>query len=144
MFSKDWGYEWFVSVRSQLSLRVDPQCRLCCTTHNTVQPNHPGLVEDYVHILTQCRATVCTRTDKLATLVNTVADHCNYNSILNNPSPSLLTQFMLDCTSLNLPTDMRIPPNYPGYIDITRQCSVTISAILRDRRRQLDALGLVD
>ena len=100
-------------------------------------------VEDYQHILTQCRATADTRADKLATLVNTVAYHCNYNSILNTPSPTLLTQFMLDCTSLNLPKDMRIPPNYPGYIDIARQCSIIINAIHIDRRRQLRALGLV-
>ena len=111
---------------------------------NVVLPSHPTPVEDYEHLLTQCRATADTREDKLATLINTVAYYThNNNSILNNPPPSLLTQFMLDCTSLNLPTDMRIPPDYPGYIDIARQCSVTINAIHRDRRRQLNALGLL-
>ena len=129
-----------VVVRPHLKMLY---CSLCFATPNTVPPSHPAPVEDYQHILTQCRATADTRMDKLATLVNTVACHSNNNSILSNPSPSLLTQFMLDCTSLNLSTDMRIPPNYPGYLDITRQCSVTINAIHRDRRRQLHALGLV-
>ena len=122
---------------------VAPYCRLCSVSPNSMPPNHPVPVEDYQHILTQCRATADTRADKLATLVNTVAYHCNYNSILNTPSPTLLTQFMLDCTSLNLPTDMRLPPNYPGYIDITRQCSIAINAIHIERRRQLRAFGLV-
>ena len=122
---------------------VDPHCRLCDTIPNMVPPNHPPPVEDYEHLLTQCRATADTREDKLAILINTVAYYSNNNSILNNPPPNLLTQFMLDCTSLNLPTDMRIPPDYPGYLDIARQCSVTINAIHRDRRQQLQALCLV-
>ena len=113
---------------------IDPHCRLCNATPNNVPPLHPAPVEDYEHLLTQCRATADTRADKLAALLNTVAYHCSNNSILNNPSPHLLAQFMLDCTSLNLPTDMRIPPNYPGYMDITRQCSVSINAIHIDRR----------
>ena len=121
----------------------DPHCRLCHTTPNTLPTTNHAPVEDYQHLLTQCRATADTREDKLTTLINTVAYHSNNNSILNNSSPSILTQFLLDCTSLNLPTDVRIPPDYPGYTDIARQCSVTINAIHRDRRRQLQALGLV-
>ena len=124
---------------------VDPKCRLrmCNTTPNTVPPNHPGSVEDYQHILTGCRGTADTRADRLATLFNTVAYHSSNNGILDNPSPTLLTQFMLDCTSLNLPTDIRITPNHPGITDIARQCSVTINAVHRDRKRQLDSLGLL-
>ena len=122
---------------------VNPHCRLCNATPNPVPPNHPGPVEDYEHLLTGCRGTADTRADKLATLFNTIAYHSSNSGILDNPSPNLLTQFMLDCTSLNLPTDMCIAPNYPGFIDIARECSMTINAIHRDRRRKLNALGLL-
>ena len=54
-----------------------------------------------------------------------------------------LTQFMLDCSSLNLPGYMRVPPNYPGFTNIIKQCSITINAIHSDRKRKLKALGLV-
>ena len=121
-----------------------PYCRLCSAAHKDLTPNQPAAPdEDYEHLLTGCRATANTRADKLATLLNTVAYHCKNNSILNNPSHTELTQFMLDCSSLNLPGDMRVPPNYPGFTNITKQCSITINAIHSDRKQKLKALGLV-
>ena len=117
---------------------VDPHCRLC-----SKPPSLAAAVEDYEHLLTGCSATRDTRTDRLTTLLNTVSYYNENNKILNSTSNELLTQFLLDCTSLNLPSDSRIPPNYPGFTDITRQCSLTISAILRDRTRHLKTLGLI-
>ena len=117
---------------------ADPHCRLCS--------NPPGLaaaVKNYEHLLTSCSATKETRTDRLTTLLNTVSYYSENNRILNSRSNELITQFLLDCTSLNLPSDTRIPPNYPGFTDIIRQCSLTISAIHRERRRQLKTLGLI-
>ena len=116
---------------------ADPHCRLCST------PPSLAPKENYEHLLTSCSATRDTRTDRLTTLLNTVSYYSENNRILNSTSNELLTQFMLDCTSLNLPTDIRIPPNYPGFTDITRQCSLTISAIHRDRTRQLKTLGII-
>ena len=41
------------------------------------------------------------------------------NKILNYiPPPWILTQFVLDCTSFNLPVDMRVPAHNPFISDI--------------------------
>ena len=117
---------------------VEPYCRLCKKARGLA-----AAVEDYEHLLTSCSATRDTRTDRLTILLNTVSYYSENNGVLNSTSNNLLTQFMLDCTSLNLPTNTRIPSNYPGFTDITRQCSLTISAIHRDRTRQLKTLGLI-
>ena len=116
---------------------IDPYCRLCQEVSDDLAPP----AEDYCHILTGCRATAQTRLDKLPTLLNIVMHHSPNNSILDRPSNKLLTQFILDCSSLNLPSDTRIPHDHPGFIDIVRQCSIMINAIHKDRTRQLRALG---
>ena len=79
----------------------------------------------------------------MPTLLNTVAHYNAANAILKEPTSTTLTQFLLDCSSLNLPTDVRIDPALPGFSDIARQCSLIISAIHRDRVRQLKTLGLL-
>ena len=117
---------------------LDPHCRLC-----RVLSDDPAPTEDYPHILAVCRATANTRSDKLPTLLNTVMQYSPCNSILDRPSPRLLAQFILDCLSLNLPLDARLPPDHPGFADMTRQCSIMINAIHKDRTRQLRALGLL-
>ena len=118
---------------------VEPNCRLC----QAVIDDDPAPVEDYSHILAGCRATADTRFDKLATLLNTVLYYDQSNSILASPSAKLLTQFILDCTSLNLPPDTRISSEHPGFTNIVRQCSIMINAVHKDRRRQLNAMGLL-
>ena len=117
---------------------LDPHCRLC-----QVSSDYPGLVEDYSHILVGCSATADTRLDKLPTLLNIVLFHNPNNGILDRPSNQFLTQFVLDCSSLNLPSDTRIPQDHPGFTDIVRQCSIMINAIHKDRTRQLKAMGLL-
>ena len=117
---------------------LDPQCRLCQVLSDDPAPN-----EDYPHILAVCRATANTRSDKLPTLLNTVMQYSPCNIILDRPSPILLAQFILDCSSLNLPMDARVPPDHPGFTDMTRQCSLLINAIHKDRTRQLRAMGLL-
>ena len=117
---------------------LDPHCRLC-----QVSSDYPGLVEDYSHILVECSATANTRLDKLPTLLNIVLFHNPNNGILDRPSDKLLAQFILDCSSLNLTSDTRIPQDHPGFTDIVRQCSIMINAIHKDRTRQLKAMGLL-
>ena len=80
----------------------------------------------HIGILLRILPTADTREDKLTTLINTVAYHSNNNSILNNTLPFILTYFMLYCTSLNLPTDMRIPPDYK---DIKQRSAVWLSML---------------
>ena len=112
---------------------ADQSCKLC-----TQPPCRPAPPEDLVHLLTQCRATADTRDRYLPDLLNLIAAHLPSNEILfHHPSPSLLTQFLLDCSSLNLPSDIRIPPKHPSFTFITRQCSVMIYGIHRDRCKQL-------
>ena len=118
---------------------TDPQCRLC----SSLVCDGPAPVEDIEHLLSICRATRETRENRLVILLNTIAHLCRDNSLVLNQSSSLLTQFVLDCSSLNLSPDFRISPDHPAFTDITRQCSYYVHAVHRDRKRQLKNLGLL-
>ena len=120
----------------------DPLCRLCLNLAPLIDPSQAP-AEDIVHLLTQCRATRDTRDRHLSDLLNSVADHHPNNLLLTNPSHIQLTQFLLDCTSLNLPNDMRIAANHPGFIHITMHCSKLIFAIHKDRSKQLKTLKCI-
>ena len=82
---------------------VQPYCRLC----QLLTP-HPAPSEDYEHILTRCRATADTRGRILPQLLNTISDNLPSNWLLSSPAHNLLTQFILDCCSLNLPRRFNI------------------------------------
>ena len=116
----------------------DPHCRLCSSLSG-----HTGPVEDIEHILTKCLATSDTREDRLVILMNTIAYPCSDNNILLTQSSKVLTQFILDCSSLNLPNDMRISPDHPAFTDITRHYSYYVHAVHKQRTRQLKALGFL-
>ena len=103
---------------------LDPQCKLCRSPSGLLSPP-----EDLEHLLTKCRATSDIRQSKLPGLLNTIAQFSPHNALLCNSNPSQLTQFILDCTSLNLTSDARIAPSSPGFISITRTCSDLIFAI---------------
>ena len=117
---------------------LDPHCRMC-------QPisTHTAPVEDMVHLLTRCRATADTRCRVMPELLNTVAKFHPTNKLLSEPSHDHLTQFILDCSSLNLPSDIRVHPNHKGFYDITKQCIYLTNAIHKERTRQLKAMGLL-
>ena len=117
---------------------TDPYCRMCNSLSHT-----PAPAEDMVHMLTRCRATADTRNRILPELLNTVASFYEGNTILSSPSHDLLTQFILDCSSLNLPPTIRVHPEHPSFNKITMQCSSLIYAIHRDRTRQLKAIGFL-
>ena len=69
-----------------------------------------ALDEDIVHVLTQCKATSDTQAKFFPELFNTVATGLLENSI----PPRIMTQFLLDYTSLNLDNATRIPPIHPN------------------------------
>ena len=117
---------------------TDPHCRMCHTLSSD-----PAPAEDMVHLLTRCKATADTRNRILPELLNIVAHSFPSNKLLNNTSHDLLTQFILDCSSLNLSVDIRVPPNHPSFTSITRQCSTLIHGLHKDRTRQLKAMGLL-
>ena len=116
----------------------DPSCRLCQSLSLPAAP-----AEDMVHVLTRCRATADTRSKYLPEVLNSVSLYFPNSKLLCNATHDVLTQFILDCSSLNLPSDIRIPNNHPGFTQITRQCSLMIYGIHRTRTKQLKVLGLL-
>ena len=64
----------------------------------------------------------------------------NHNSVLLN-NPKILTQYVLDCTSLNLPKSLIVPPRdsekTASAFKVTRDFCFTIH---KERRRQLKLL----
>jgi hypothetical protein len=117
---------------------LDPHCRLC-----HLLSHHPAPAENMEHLLTRCRATADTRERIIPEILNTVATSFPQNKILFSPNHNLLTQFILDCSSLNLSVDIRIPTNHQSFISITKLCSSLIHALHKDRTRQLRNLGLL-
>ena len=117
---------------------LDPSCRLCQS-----YPHLPAPPEDLEHLLARCKSTMETRHRYLPEALNTVAKYFPTSKILTNTNTDILTQFLLDCSSLNLANDIRIPNNHPNFTEITRQCSIMINGIHKDRTRQLKDLGLL-
>ena len=86
------------------------------------QPNHSPAcnlcgapVDSLEHVLVVCRATCEVRDRLLPELLNIVVNVQPMCAILQSYTlPSILTQFILDCTSLNLPDKYRIPAHTPG------------------------------
>ena len=117
---------------------LSPHCRMCQQASH-----HPAPAENLVHLLTRCRATTDTRDRLLPDLLNLVADTMPNNRLPSNSTHDLLTQFILDCSSLNLPADIRVPPSHPGHRSVAKQCSSMAYALHMDRTRQMKALGLL-
>jgi hypothetical protein len=117
---------------------VDPHCCVC-----KAHSHHPAPGEDLVHLLTRCRATADTRDRIMPVLINTVAQYFPSNGLLSNPNHGSLTQFILDCSSLDLPTNIRIHPSHQGFTSITKECRNLVYSLHQDRSRQMKALGLL-
>ena len=115
----------------------EPFCKLCKSLNKYVQP-FP--IEDLAHMLTRCRATLDTRSHLIPNVYNVVATYYPRNSLLLQANDEVMTQFLLDCTSLNLPNDIRLSSTHYGFEAITKQCSYFISAVHKDRTKQLSLL----
>ena len=110
---------------------VSPLCDLCLDqgldSRDTIE-----------HVLASCIATAEVRRRLYPELVNTVAQVQPMCSILLcNPPPSILTQFVLDCTSLNLPGSYRVPMHNPGISKICKVSRDWCYAINSERWRLL-------
>ena len=68
-----------------------PTCLLCHAPAETIQ-----------HILVECRALAEVRDRIFPELLNIVAQVQPTSRILHMAAPDILTQFILDCTSINL------------------------------------------
>ena len=91
---------------------LSPSCAFC----------FPATPDSYEHILTSCRATYDLRERLYPELMIAVADVYPVCSLLLVPSPptDILTQFLLDCCSINLPSSVRLPHHLPNISKVFR------------------------
>ena len=94
-------------------IEADESCMLCGITY----------IELHEHLLVSCRDQVLKdlRNRLIPELLNAVSlTYPNCAILCNDPTPSVLAQFVLDCTSLNLPVGYRVPANLPRINEIFR------------------------
>ena len=115
---------------------TDPQCRLCPATLSCPPPS-----EDIQHVLLRCRGTADVRTKMIPELLNTVAKFFPRNKILDHHDHLTMIQFILDCSSPNLPSTTRIDPNHINSFEVIRVCRDICYGIHKERIRKLRALG---
>ena len=111
---------------------VSHLCDLCLDSRDTIE-----------HILVSCIATAEVRRRLLPELLNTVSQvqpMCGI--LLCNPPPAILTQFILDCTSLNLPSSYRVPTHNPDVFKICKISRDWCFAINSERSRLLKQLHI--
>ena len=113
---------------------VSPACTLCQAPTDSIE-----------HVLVVCRATSEVRKRLLPELLNTVARVQPMSQILlNNHPASILTQFVLDCTSINLPETIRVPAHNPGTSDIFSVSRAWCFAVSNQRSRLLRNLSATE
>ena len=105
---------------------LNPACTLCRAP-----------IESIPHILVQCRAMAEVRDRIFPELMNTVALVQPNSNILNTVTPTQLAQFILDCTSINLSENIRIPAHNPGVKHIYRISRDWCFAVANERSRLL-------
>ena len=106
-------------------------CNLCTNTcSDTIE-----------HILVSCQKLSDVRNRLLPELLNTLCQVHPMSDILKNDvSSPLMTQFILDCASFNLPDNIRIPINTPRISEIYRVSRDWCFAIGNERTRLLSRL----
>ena len=88
---------------------IHPACQLCSAPIDSID-----------HDMATCMATAEVRRRLFPDLLNQVTKVQPMCAILRHfpPPPTILTQFLLDCTSFNLPEDFRIPVHNPGITNV--------------------------
>ena len=110
---------------------LSPACKLCDASIDSIE-----------HVMVSCSATSEVRCRLIPDLMNAVYQVQPMCQILKyHPPPSLLTQFILDCTSFNLPDSVRIPMHNPGISTICKVSRDWCFAISRERSRLLRQLA---
>ena len=107
---------------------ADTTCPLC----HSPSPNPTE------HALVSCQALSEVRSRIFPELLNTAAQVQPMSGILSyDIPPPIMTQFILDCTSLNLPDSVRIPAHNPRIFEIYRISRDWCFAIAGERARLL-------
>ena len=104
------------------------QCRICPS----------GQIEDISHVLTQCSATEDVRKNilnEVETITRKAKSSVDFTAVTNNNIT--LTQFILDCTSLNLENGERIHINDPHVTVLFNMTRKLCHAIHSERMRKL-------
>ena len=113
--------------RAQDQPGVSPACDLCDDPIDSIE-----------HALVSCKATADIKERLFPELMNAVAKVQPMSKILRyQPPPPVLTQFVLDCTSFNLPDDIRIPVHNPGVSTVHSVCRDWCYAVGSERSRLL-------
>ena len=112
---------------------LSPACRLCLAP-----------VESTEHVLVSCSATAECRQRIFPELMNMVASVQPMSHILVTPTSAELVQFLLDCTSLNLSDQIRVPAHNPGISGIFKLSRDWCYALNNERKRQLRKLQLTN
>ena len=120
--------DYITGERLALQHGSNPKCKLC-----------PAPIESIEHVLTECRATNNIKEHMLPELLNTVVLIHPACEILNNPHLHL-TQFLLDCTSVNLLTGCRIAAHHPQVHEVFRISRHWCYAVSRGRAKQIKQL----
>ena len=139
------GDYYTYSVRADQS-GGSPHCRICPPSA-AASDSDPSPAEDLQHILTECAATEEPRSRILEGL-----EKCLSTSTVTIPGPgqlgkvycdiksldkSTLTQFILDCCSLNLPNSVRISVSDPKRTEIFKLCRDLCYSVHSERLRKL-------
>ena len=110
---------------------LSPACDLCKAPTDSIE-----------HVLVSCMATNEVRSRLFPELVNCVAKVQPMCSILRQDhSPAILSQFILDCSSLSLPDSFRIPAHNPEITSVYKISRDWSFAISKERSRLLRHLS---
>ena len=117
--------DYLTGERRQKDQGTNPKCNFC---------QHPFETTD--HVLTLCSATTEVKQRLLPELLNTVLQVQPNCIILDLSTHShWLTQFILDCTSLNLPATLRIGAHNPQVSQVFSVCRDWCHAICKAREK---------
>ena len=106
-------------------------CDLCEAPDDTIE-----------HVLVVCRATHAVRERLLPDLLNVVSKVQPMCSLLTMyTTPPVLTQFIIDCSSLNLPENIRVPAHNPNIGDIFKMARDWAYGINSERTRLLKIIS---
>ena len=110
---------------------ISPACDLCDAPLDSID-----------HVLSSFGATSDVRNRLFPELMNVVKQVQPMSQILQcHPPAPILTQFILDCSSLNLPSSIRIQNTHPDICFIVKACGDLCHAVHKERLRLLKALG---